>query len=1217
MFYFYFAGGWRGTSGVADFGWHYYAVVATQGAANPQLYIDGAAEPIQYSGGSATIDLNPSASPLYLGAQIDPVYTYYGDTVLDDVSIWNTALSQATIQANMNQPPTGTEPGLVASWQFNEGAGGIAHDQTSNHNDASLGGGVAADSPLWVPSGPAGVDIAGGTLTGTGTINASVQNSGLLQVNPPSGTGVLTINGNYIQTAAGTLSVNIGGLAAGTQFDQLNVTEQASLDGALSVNVVNNYSPPQGDSYQILNFASETGNFSAEFGLYFGGGGGFAPPSRPAPIPPPSTSWSSPRMRARRRPSSRPRTPRTTAISSTFTATVQPLVSTNLVPGGQVVFFDGTTQLGTVTLVNGSATYTTRALLAGSHSIIAQYSGDSNFGGSNSTAFNQVVNQDATTIAVAASVNPTVWGQSVTFTATVASAVSGTGTPTGQVTFYDGSTAIDTATLVNGTASYTTSALAVAGHAITAIYGGNTDFSGSTSTAFTQVVNQAGTTTGVTTSVNPSVWGQAVTFTATVSAVTPGSGTPTGQVIFYDGTTAIDTETLVNGSASFTTSALAVAGHAIVATYGGDTNFSGSTSTAFTQVVNQDGTTTAVESSVNPSVWGQAVTFTATVTAAAPGGGTPAGQVIFYDGATAIDTETLVNGSASYSTSGLTVRGHAITVQYQGNTDYAPSTSPGVTQTVDQAGSTTTVSSSANPAEFGQPVTFTATVTATAPGSGTPTGTVTFYDGTMAIDTETLSGGTATFTTSALGFGDHAISDVYGGDTDFTGSTSPTLTQTVSQESSTTTASSSVNPTVYGQSVTFTATVSATPPATGTPTGAVTFYDGTTAIDTATLSNGSASYSTSALAVGGHSITARFNGDTDFTGSTSTAFTQTVNQDGSATVVTSSENPSFYGQGVTFTATVTAAAPGGGTPTGQVTFYDGTTAIDTETLSGGTASYTTSALSLGVNSITAQYAGDSNFTGSDSTALTQTINVPPPVASSQTVLTAEDVALPVILVSTDPNGDPLTYTVTTPPADGQLSGSGADLTYAPDAGFTGSDSFRFTATDTTTGLVSNTATVAITVAAPPVAKSQSVATGEGNAKALTLDSTDPNGDPLTFTVTSEPSKGVLSGSGANLTYTPAASLYGQDNFQFTVTDTTTGLVSNTATVSLTIVPPPVASGQLVVAETGVPQAIALTSTDPNGDPLAYSVTVAAGERPARRLRGQPHVHLQCGLRGQR
>ena len=231
-------------------------------------------------------------------------------------------------------------------------------------------------------------------------------------------------------------------------------------------------------------------------------------------------------------------------------------------------------------------------------------------------------------------------------------------------------------------------------------------------------------------------------------------------------------------------------------------------------------------------------------------------------------------------------------------------------------------------------MTFTAAVSAAAPGSGTPTGSVTFYDGTTAIDTATLSKGSASYTTSALAVGGHSITAQYSGDTNFTGSTSATLTEAIRQASATTAVTSSVNPTVYGQSVTFTATVSAMPPATGTPTGTVTFYDGATAIDTATLSNGAASYSTSALAAGGHSITVQYSGDTSFTGSTSATLTQVVNQDGSATVVTSSVNASVYGQSVTFTATVSAAAPGSGTPTGTVTFYDGTTVIDTATLIG-------------------------------------------------------------------------------------------------------------------------------------------------------------------------------------------------------------------------------------------------------------------------------------------
>ena len=79
-------------------------------------------------------------------------------------------------------------------------------------------------------------------------------------------------------------------------------------------------------------------------------------------------------------------------------------------------------------------------------------------------------------------------------------------------------------------------------------------------------------------------------------------------------------------------------------------------------------------------------------------------------------------------------------------------------------------------------MTFTAIVSPVAPASGTPTGTVTFYDGTTAIDTETLSGGSASYTTSTLAGGGHAITVVYGGDTNFIGSRSSAITQTVSPE---------------------------------------------------------------------------------------------------------------------------------------------------------------------------------------------------------------------------------------------------------------------------------------------------------------------------------------------------------------------------------------------------------------------------------------------------
>src|SRR5207245_1586146 len=173
----------------------------------------------------------------------------------------------------------------------------------------------------------------------------------------------------------------------------------------------------------------------------------------------------------------------------------------------------------------------------------------------------------------------------------------------------------------------------------------------------------------------------------------------------------------------------------------------------------------------------------------------------------------------------------------------------------------------------GAAVTFTASVTS--PVTGTPTGTVTFQDGASALGTGTLSGGTATFTTSALTAGTHSITAIYGGDANFTGSTSPILTQTINQTaSSSAVVTSSNNPSIIGTAVTFTASV--TSPVTGTLTGTVTFQDGASALGTGTLSGGTATFTTSGLTAGTHSITAIYGGDANFAGSTSPVLTQTV-----------------------------------------------------------------------------------------------------------------------------------------------------------------------------------------------------------------------------------------------------------------------------------------------------------------------------------------------------
>ena len=206
---------------------------------------------------------------------------------------------------------------------------------------------------------------------------------------------------------------------------------------------------------------------------------------------------------------------------------------------------------------------------------------------------------------------------------------------------------------------------------------------------------------------------------------------------------------------------------------------------------------------------------------------------------------------------------------------------------------TTSLVSSLNPSNVGQSVTFTATLSSTA---GTPNGTVTFNDGTTALGTMALSGGQASLTTSTLSVGQHSITATYNGSTNYSSSTSATLTQTV-KASTTATLTSSPNPSVRGQLVTFTAAV--TP---STATGTVTFYDNGTSIGSATLSAGSAKFSTSTLTVGVHPITAIYKGDGNDNSSSSNIVNQNVSD---FSISAPSPETVHRGSSVSFLVTIT------------------------------------------------------------------------------------------------------------------------------------------------------------------------------------------------------------------------------------------------------------------------------------------------------------------------
>ncbi len=176
----------------------------------------------------------------------------------------------------------------------------------------------------------------------------------------------------------------------------------------------------------------------------------------------------------------------------------------------------------------------------------------------------------------------------------------------------------------------------------------------------------------------------------------------------------------------------------------------------------------------------------------------------------------------------------------------------------------------------------------------------------------------------------------------------------------------------------------------------------------------------------------------------------------------------------------------------------------------------------------------------------------PPVAQDQTVAADEDVAKAITLVATDPDGDPLIYQIVAQPSHGAISGTPPSVTYTPTAHYYGSDSFTFKANDGK--LDSNIATVSITLTVnhPPVAQNRCVTTDEDTAKAITLSATDADGDPLTYTIVTQPAHGTLSGTPPSVTYTPVAHYFGRDSFTFKANDGK--LDSNVATVSISVTP---------------------------------------------------------------
>lgn len=323
-----------------------------------------------------------------------------------------------------------------------------------------------------------------------------------------------------------------------------------------------------------------------------------------------------------------------------------------------------------------STSYTDTAVTNGTayyYEVTAVNGGGESSGSNEASATPQQVSLQSATVLTSSASSP-VFGQSITLTATV-TAASGSATPTGNVLFMDGQTPLGTALLnSSGVATLNVILTTVGTNNLTASYSGDSTFDSSKSATLSEKVKKASSQVALTSSTASLAFGQSVTFTATVGAVSPGSGTPTGSVTFYSGTTVLATATLSNGVATFTTSGLAVGSHTIKASYGGDPDF-GTSSKSISQPVKKD--TTKLGGSPTTATKNQAVTLTATVSVASPGSGSPTGTVTFKDATTgqSLGTATVVNGTATLSSVTFTTSGkHKITVSYSGDGDDLTST---------------------------------------------------------------------------------------------------------------------------------------------------------------------------------------------------------------------------------------------------------------------------------------------------------------------------------------------------------------------------------------------------------------------------------------------------------------------------------------------------------------------------------------------------------------
>lgn len=633
----------------------------------------------------------------------------------------------------------------------------------------------------------------------------------------------------------------------------------------------------------------------------------------------------------------------------TLTASVSPANAE-----AQVSFSDGSAPLGSClpNPTTGICSISITTLAAGPHLLGASYPGSGNYLPSASSTTSVSISAAQTTTGLTTSASVIGAGESVLLTVAI-----GPATATGDVTLFDGSASIGTCRLAGGTCTFSATGLGLGSHLLFAWYPGDGNHSASQSPASSVAVRQP-TTTTVSSSGSPSVYGSAVIMSVAVST---SDGNPaTGIVTILDGTTGVGSCQLAAGAPS--TCAVPVTGigagdRTVVARFGGDAFHAPSNGTV-AQSVLPAGSSLAISSSANPITFGDTVTFTVIATTA--DGSVATGSVALSDGTAVVGRCTLVSGRCTVATSTLAGGVRSIVATYDGDANHTGSTAT-IAQTVNLLPTTTAASASPTSIVYGSPVTITATVSPTR-----ASGTVTFLEGATTYGTCTLgtsSPGTCAFTTSALPVGTRTVTARYGGDANYATS-STTVSVTVARGTSTVTLTSTPPETGFGGVIAFEVAVSPS-----AATGTISFSDGSVTIGSCTLNNGACGLLYGSLSVGTHTITARYAGNANLSGNVSNSVTQIVWPTETTTTIRSSANPSTLGGGTLTVSLAPTNAPG------LVAISDGTTPLTTCTLVNGSCTISLASWTLGVHDVSATFMPTNSNFGASSATLSQEVSV--------------------------------------------------------------------------------------------------------------------------------------------------------------------------------------------------------------------------------------------------